>query len=118
MTLRHWLSCFVTLHLSVVAASPAAAAQPELGWAPAHTWLFAVGVLSWKHSDMFGSFPVKDRRDAELVDFFRQRGVPEQQIVYLQDKQATQNRIDVSLTEKLKKIGRDDLLIIYYAGMA
>ena len=118
MTLRHWLSCFLALYLSVVAASPSPtpAAPPELGWAPAHTWLFAVGVLNWKHSDSFGSFPVKDRRDAELVDFFRQRGVPDQQIVYLQDKQATQNRIDAALLEQLKKIGRDDLLIIYYAG--
>lgn len=65
---------------------------------------------------MFGSFPVKDRRDAELVDFFRQSGVPEQQIVYLQDKQATQKQIDAALVEQLKKIGQNDLLVIYYAG--
>ena len=35
---------------------------------------------------MFGSFPVKNRRDAALVDFFKQSGVPDTQIVYLQDK--------------------------------
>jgi len=31
---------------------------------------------------------VKNRRDNTLVDFFKQSGVPEAQIVYLQDKQA------------------------------
>ena len=70
------------------AASPPA---QELGWQPQKTWLFVVGVLSWKNSEMFGSFPVKNRRDAALVDFFKKNGVPDSQIVYLQDKKATQN---------------------------
>jgi Caspase domain/Agenet domain len=96
--------------------SNANAAQKELGWDPAHTWIFAVGVLHWKHSEMFGSFPVKDRRDAELVDFFKQNGVPENHIVYLQDKNGTQERIDAAFNEQLKKIGADDTLIVYYAG--
>ena len=63
---------------------------------------------------MFGSFPVKNRRDAALVDFFKQSGVPESQIVYLQDKQATQQRIDSAFSEQLKKLRPDDLLIVYY----
>jgi Caspase domain/RNA binding activity-knot of a chromodomain len=114
---RRWLSCLLAVYFCGAAPAPArTTSQIELGWTPAHTWIFAVGVLNWKHSDMFGSFPVKNRRDAELVDFFRQRGVPENQIVYLQDKQATQKRIDADLIEQLRKIGQDDLLIIYYAG--
>jgi hypothetical protein len=88
----------------------------DLGWQPTKTWVFVVGVLSWKHSEMFGSFPVKNRRDTALVAFFQQNGVPESQIVYLQDKQATQQRIDGAFTEQLKKLGADDLLIVYYAG--
>jgi hypothetical protein len=114
--LRHCLSIFISLLLSGVAGAAPASAQKELGWDPAHTWIFAVGVLHWKHSEIFGSFPVKERRDAELVDFFRQHGVPADHIVYLQDKQATQQRIDAALSEQLKKIGPDDLLIVYYAG--
>src|SRR4051812_38470393 len=66
----------------------------DLGWQPEKTWLFVVGVLSWKHSDIYGSFPVKNRRDNLLVDFFKDRGVPGSQIVYLKDKEATQERID------------------------
>src|SRR5687768_1418499 len=55
---------------------PVAAPARELGWQPHKTWLFVVGVLSWKNSEMFGSFPVKNRRDAALVDFFKQSGLP------------------------------------------
>src|SRR3954468_13347935 len=95
---------------------PQFAAAKDLGWQPQKTWVFVVGVLSWKYSDMFGSFPVKNRRDNTLVDFFKQGGVPDSQIVYLQDKQATQQRIDNAFTEQLKKLRPDDLLIVYYAG--
>lgn len=95
---------------------PVSAAAADLGWQPKKTWVFAVGALSWKHSEMFGSFPVKNRRDAALIDFFKQSGVPETQIVYLQDKQATQKRIDGAFVEELKKLGPDDLLIVYYCG--
>ena len=94
----------------------AAAEQRQLGWDPAHTWIFAVGVLHWKHSEMFGSFPVKERRDAELVDFFKRHGVPADHIVYLQDEKGTQKRIDAAFRDELKKIGKNDLLIVYYAG--
>jgi Caspase domain len=99
---------------SVFSARPVTGA--ELGWQPQKTWVFAVGVLSWKHSEMYGSFPVKNRRDNSLVDFFKERGVPDSQIVYLQDKQATQARIDAAFSEQLKKLHPDDLLIVYYAG--
>ncbi|MEY2559977.1 MAG: hypothetical protein QOG51_392, partial [Verrucomicrobiota bacterium] len=95
---------------------PNFASARALGWQPRKTWVFVVGVLSWKHSETFGSFPVKNRRDNTLVDFFKQNGVPEAQIVYLQDKQATQSRIDSAFTEQLKKLGADDLFIVYYAG--
>ncbi len=101
MKLRHYSAIL----LAILLFSASGADPKPLGWAPAHTWIFAVGVLHWKHSEMFGSFPVKDRRDAELVDFFKQQGVPENQIVYLQDRNGTQKRIDAAFNEQLKKIG-------------
>ena len=67
----------------------------DLGWQPQKTWVFVVGMLSWKHSETYGSFPVKNRRDNAFVEFFKQNGVPDSQIVYLQDKQATQERIEM-----------------------
>jgi hypothetical protein len=95
---------------------PRLAPGKELGWQPQKTWVFAVGVLGWKHAEIYGSFPVKNRRDSALVNFFKERGVPDSQIVYLQDKQAIQARIDATFTEQLKKLHSDDLLIVYYAG--
>ncbi len=38
---------------------------------------------------MFDSFPQENRRDAELVSFFEEQGVPPSQIVYLKDREAT-----------------------------
>jgi hypothetical protein len=105
-------SSVLLLHLFLPTLAPA----KDLGWQPEKTWVFVVGVLSWKHSEQFGSFPAKNRRDAALVDFFKQSGVPESQIVYLQDKQASQQRIDNAFSEQLKKLRADDLLIVYYAG--
>lgn len=112
MNLRHYVAILLAIFLS----SARGADQKQLGWEPAHTWIFAVGVLHWKHSEMFGSFPVKERRDAELVQFFKQHGVPEKQIVYLQDTNGTQQRIDAAFNQQLKKIGAGDTLIVYYAG--
>ena len=57
--------------------TPNSASAKDLGWQPEKTWVFVVGALNWKHRDMFGSFPVKNRRDAALVNFFKQSGVPE-----------------------------------------
>ena len=79
--MRNGRSLGVALLLTIqIVAAPFACAA-ELGWQPPKTWVFVVGVLSWKHSDMFGSFPTKNRRDAALVDFFKQSGVPESQMV-------------------------------------
>lgn len=111
ITARGLLALFLVLPLV-----PGPIVAKDLGWQPQKTWVFAVGVLSWKHSETYGSFPVKNRRDNTLVEFFRQSGVPESQIVYLQDRQATQRRIDNAFTEQLKKLRPDDLLIVYYAG--
>src|SRR5256714_901649 len=102
--------------LLLVQLCPRVVSAKDLGWQPTKTWVFVVGVLSWKHSETYGSFPVKNRRDNTLVNFFKQNGVPESQIVYLQDKQATQQRIESAFREQLKKLGADDLLIVYYAG--
>jgi len=107
---RLLFACFILQLL------PQSGIAKDLGWQPQTTWVFVVGVLSWKHSEMYGSFPVKKRRDNTLVEFFKQNGVPDSHIVYLQDKQATQQRIDAAFTDQLKKLSANDLLIVYYAG--
>lgn len=87
-----------------------------LGWVPERTWLFAVGTLEWKHADSFSPFPQENRRDAALVEFFRAQGVPESQICYLQDRQATTRRIQQALEAQLAAAGAGDLLVLYYCG--
>ena len=107
----------IRLLLALAACLPLsgfAAALPD--WDPAHTWVFVVGVLEWKDKENFDPFPVEKRRDTELVEFFKEKGVPTSQIVYLQDKQATQKTIESSFIDQLKKIPEGDLLVVYYAG--
>ena len=85
-------------------------------WQPQRTWVFVVGILQWEHKDLFDSFPQKNRRDAQLVEFFRQQGVPPSQLVFLKDSQATTRRVETSFPVFLSKAGPDDLLIFYYTG--
>jgi hypothetical protein len=75
-----------------------------------------VGVLEWKDKDTFDSFPKENRLDRELVRFFRERGVPETQIIYLQDRQATTSKIRQSLLSLLSKTKAGDTLFLYYTG--
>ncbi|MDQ7778777.1 MAG: Tudor-knot domain-containing protein, partial [Planctomycetota bacterium] len=95
---------------------PAAGVAEERGWQPDRTWVFVIGVLEWKHSEVYGSFPVKARRDAELVEFFKLQNVPAEQIVYLQDKKATAAEIKAALSTLLAKTKEGDLLFLYYCG--
>lgn len=87
-----------------------------LGWSPEHTWVFVVGTLVWKQSDDFSAFPQKNRRDAALVEFFRAQGVPQAQIAYLCDRQATTRSINQTLATHLAGAGAGDLLVLYYCG--
>src|SRR2546423_15214326 len=61
-------------------------------WEPKRTWVFIVGLLKWKDSENFPSFPQQNRRDAQLADYFRREGVPANQLVFLRDEQATIRR--------------------------
>lgn len=85
-------------------------------WQPQRTWVFVVGTLQWKHRDMFDSFPTENRRDAQLVELFRQQGVPAQQMVYLQDAQATSQRVKTAFPALLAKAQAGDLVFVYYEG--
>ncbi len=87
-------------------------------WNPETTWVFAVGLLEWEDSETFPSFPdaVEGRFDAQLVDFFRKSGIPDEQIIYLQDREATLETIRESLPKLLSETDEDDLLIFYFTG--
>jgi hypothetical protein len=106
---------FALLWLLTVAV-PATLAQQQPGWQPQRTWVFVVGTLEWKDKETFESFPKENRRDRELVRFFREENVPPEQIVYLQDRAATTNRIQTALRQLLAKTQEGDTLFLYYTG--
>ena len=103
------------LFLSGLVAGSNTVAQRR-DWEPQRTWVFVVGTLEWKHREMFDSFPQKNRRDAQLMEFFRQQGVPAPQMVYLKDAQATTRRVKAAFSELLTKAREGDLLFVYYCG--
>src|SRR5262245_54126714 len=109
------IATFVAINL---AAAGRLSAKTELDWDPEHTWVFAVGILEWEHSDIYASFPaaMKNRRDAQLVEYFKDAGVPDNQIIYLQDAAATKKRIEREFRALLDKTDKGDLLVFYFAG--
>lgn len=107
----------VTVFSACVRSSDAVANEgPD--WLPEKTWVFAVGVLEYQHPDVWPNQAAAkaNRRDVDFVRHFRERGVPDEQIVYLQDRVATQQHIMRSLTDHLRRARAGDNLILYYAG--
>jgi hypothetical protein len=116
---RHLLSSLRIFCASLVIIAGCALSQASPAtrdWQPQRTWVFVVGVLQWQHRDMFDSFPQKNRRDAQLVEYFRQQGVPDEQIVFMKDGQATSRHVRDTFPAFLSKAGPDDLLFLYYTG--
>lgn len=108
----------ISFSLLIIFGSSFAQAAPagQRDWKPQQTWVYVVGLLKWQNRNVFDSFPQTNRRDAQLVDFFRQQGVPEDHIVFLKDAQATSRRVHNSFPEFLSKAQPGDLLFFYYTG--
>ena len=114
--LRIFKSISVSILIIVGSSFAQAAAARDRDWQPQRTWVYVVGLLKFENRDVFNSFPQTNRRDAQLVDFFRQQGVPEDHIVFLKDGQATSRRVHHSFPAFLAKAQPDDLLFFYYTG--
>src|SRR4051812_1486948 len=116
MALFRWL--IISVMLAAVMASGRLHAQARLDWNPEHTSVFVVGVLQWEHPEIWSPFPEcqQDRRDLQLVEQFREAGVPEDRIAYLCDGQATKSRIQEAFYKLLDETGRGDLLVFYFCG--
>jgi len=116
--LRSSLSSALFLAIFTLGWTFDATAQTGLDWHADKTWVFAVGVLEYQHPDVWRNQPAAktDRRDVQLVEHFRKHGIPAEQIVYLQDRAATQPRIRKSLDDLLRRTTPGDLLILYYTG--
>jgi hypothetical protein len=93
-------------------------AKTKLDWNPKRTFVFVTGILEWEHQEIWSPFPdcQKDRRDRQLVEHFRDAGVPEDQICYLCDAQATKSRIQKAFVRLLDETSEGDLLVFYFCG--
>jgi hypothetical protein len=96
--------------------APAGGIRTDGSWNPARTWVFAVGILRWRDTANWHSFPTAGRRDAALLDVLRARGVPADQIVYVPDADATRAGIQRALLATVARVRPDDLFWFYYAG--
>lgn len=112
------LAAAISLIAAGLAAPAHLSAKTKLDWDPEHTWVFAVGILEWEHSEIYPSFPaaMKNRRDAQLVKHFKDAGVPAKHITYLQDAAATKERIQKAFRALLDETDEGDLLVFYFAG--
>src|SRR5690242_15286273 len=84
----------LSFSINVMFSLPSAAVDNDLvrSWHPSRTKVFVVGVLKWQDKSYL-QFTTKARRDAQLVEFFKAKGVPEENIVYLSDSEATLNKV-------------------------
>jgi Caspase domain len=111
---RLGVAVLVSMAFALFAALPTVAQERE--WQPQRTWVFIVGTLQWEHSEMFESFPQKNRRDAQLASFFKTQGVPAEHMVYLKDRQATTRQVRTAFRDLLSQAREGDMLFVYYTG--
>lgn len=84
-------------------------------WDPKHSWVFAVGVLESANKDL-SALNQKHRRDVSIIQAFRAKGVPENHIVYLKDKDAKLSPVRSQLVKMLGQTQPGDSLFFYYCG--
>jgi len=102
--------------LCFLASSATYGRAADIDWNPARTRVFIVGLLEWKDSVTFGSFPKKGRRDTRLVSVFKKSGVPAQNISVMQDDAATTSFVRKAFDTFVGTVEKDETLFVYYCG--
>jgi hypothetical protein len=92
---------------------PAAGEQPT--WEPKRTRVFVVSMVRFKGGKL-APWSGQERLDTPFIDLFKRRGVPEDQILFLTDEQATNESISREFNDFLDKSGRDEFLIFYFGS--
>jgi hypothetical protein len=85
-------------------------------WNPKKTKVFIVELLEWQDAENFKPFPQENRRDDELLEVLKNKGVPEEQIYKLKDKTATTSKIQNVFENFLRQSEPDEWLFVYYSG--
>ncbi len=97
----------------VQAAEPPVKQAEALDYA--NTYAVLAGVLHWEDSTL-ASYPTRHRKDQELYDTLRKRGVPAENMVLLLDKQATHAAMRQALEAVAGRTKPGSTFIFYYAG--
>lgn len=108
------LATSVFIVAAILSTSLSAKAAEE--WNPKRTWAFFVCLVEWKDKETFSSFPKNNRKDTVLRDTLKARGVPSEQIVYLQDSAAKTAIVEQKFAEFLKKPAPGDWVFVYFEG--
>ncbi len=91
------------------------AQQDATSWDPAKTWVFAVGLLEWA-DPMYSAFPQENRQDIEFLNVLKARGVADDHVVFLKDREATTDRVTQEFENFVRQPTAGDTLILYYCG--
>jgi hypothetical protein len=106
----------ITISTACFDAQPAVRQMSPDEWNPKKTRVFVVGLLEWQDAENFKPFPQENRRDDELLNVLRVKGVPEEQIYKLKDKTATTIKIQNVFENFLSRSQPDEWLFVYYSG--
>jgi hypothetical protein len=81
---------------------------------PAKTWLFCVGILTYGETNV--SWSAKNRRDLQLINLMKHRGVPVNHIIHITDRDGFFSNIAEQFPPFLERTQSGDLLIDYFTG--
>lgn len=100
--------------LCVLLFASLAGADPG-SWDPKSTCVLMAGVLEWQDKNL-SPFPKKDRADRALEATLKKAGVPEGNMVFLEDKEASLKAIQENLRKVCDGAPEGSTLIFYFAG--
>ena len=84
-------------------------------WQPEKTIALIVGILEWQDKGL-ATYSKENREDKKLYNILLERGVPDENIMFISDKDGTLLNI-LSTLKKLSKRGNEySLFFFYYAG--
>lgn len=99
--------------LAAIAIAVQGVAQDRLE--ESKTYVVIAGVLQWPEGRL-ASFPTKHRKDEELYETLKKRGVPAKQMKLLLDDDATYSKIRAAIRDVASKAPEDATFLFYYCG--
>ncbi|PTX92142.1 hypothetical protein DB346_24670 [Verrucomicrobia bacterium LW23] len=100
---------------ALLCATAASAQGTRNEWDPKSTWIFAAGIIQYDDKSIT-SWPDHSRVDDKMIQAYRNRGVPDEQILYIKNKDGTREELEEQLAEFAAKAGKGDTFIFYYSG--